>query len=74
MVMIPKIFMKTLIWTKIFKGDEMTYQNNIGFMEMIQFVQVANKDQQKQMDEIVKNEDWESYKKLIKKVLKIELI
>lgn len=51
----------------------MTYSNNIGFQEMIQFTQKATESQQKRMDQVVRDENWAEYKKLIATVLHIEL-
>jgi hypothetical protein len=51
----------------------MTYSNNIGFQEMIQFTQKATPDQQAQMDQVVRDENWSEYKELITEVLSIEL-
>ncbi len=50
------------------KLDEMTYEGNIGFEEMVKFYQKANDDQIEKMEEIIKKDDWESFKKLIRKV------
>lgn len=50
-----------------------TYTGNLGMMEMIQFVQVATDEEQKQMDELVIKEDWEAYKVLVKQVIRVEL-
>ena len=52
---------------------EITYAKNIGFEEMVSFMQIATVAQTKQMDKIVKKADWASFKKLIKKVLGKEL-
>jgi hypothetical protein len=38
-------------------------------MEMAEFYQKASKSQIKKMEEIIKNEDWESFRMLIKKVI-----
>ncbi len=46
----------------------MTYEGNIGFEEMVKFYQKANDDQIEKMEEIIKKDDWESFKKLIRKV------
>jgi len=48
---------------------EAAYAGNIGFAEMVAFYQKANAKQEKEMDKAVKNNDWESFKKLIKLVL-----
>jgi len=53
--------------------EEMVYDKNVGAIEMINFFQKATEKEVKRMMVIVKNEDWEGYKKLIKKVLKVEL-
>ncbi len=52
---------------------EMVYPGNMGAIEMINFFQKASKKQIAEMDDIVKGEDWKSYKKLINKVLGIKL-
>jgi len=52
---------------------EVAYAKNIGFEEMVSFMQVATIAQTKQMEKIVKKSDWTSFKKLIKKVLGKEL-
>ncbi len=49
------------------------YTGNLGMMEMFQFVQVATDEEQKQMDDLVKKEDWEAYKILVKRVIRVEL-
>jgi hypothetical protein len=51
----------------------MTYSNNIGLQEMIQFTQKASTDQQAKMDQAVRDENWAEYKELIATVLGIEL-
>ena len=48
--------------------DEAAYPNNIGFTEMVKFYQVANPTDIKKMEIIIKNEDWDGFKSLIKKV------
>jgi enolase len=53
---------------------EAAYPGNIGFAEMAKFYQVADDKQIKQMEEIIKNEDWEGFKKLISKVIKVKLV
>jgi hypothetical protein len=52
----------------------MTYSNNIGFQEMIQFTQKATASQQAQMDQVVRDENWAEYKELIATVLNIKLM
>jgi len=58
---------------KLKKIQEMVYDGNIGALEMFKFFQVASEKEIKEMEEIAKKEDWEAYKKLIKKVLKVNL-
>ncbi len=52
---------------------EMVYQGNIGMMEMISFFQKASKPDITKMEKAIKEEDWDVYKKLIKKVLGVSL-
>lgn len=47
---------------------------NIGFEEMVNFYNVANPQEIKKMERIIKNNDWLKFKNLIKKVLGIELM
>ena len=51
----------------------MTYSGNIGFQEMVQFSQKATAAQQAQMDQVVRDENWTAYRKLIETVLNIKL-
>lgn len=46
---------------------------NVGFEEMVKFYNEANPKQIKQMEKIVKNNNWLKFKALIKSVLGIEL-
>jgi hypothetical protein len=52
---------------------EQSYPNNQGFEEMVKFYQTANSSQLKKMEIIIKNEDWDGFKKLIKKVSDVTL-
>lgn len=52
---------------------ELAYPGNVGFQEMAMFYQKADPKTIKKMEEIIKSEDWEGFKKLIKKVLKVDL-
>jgi len=54
--------------------DEAAFRKNMGFIEMLQFVDKATPEEQAQMDKIVKKEDWKEYKRLIAKVLNIKLM
>ena len=58
-----------------FRGyvDEAAYFKNLGFIEMMQFIDKASPEEQFQMDKIVKKEDWKAFKQLITKVLKVKL-
>ena len=53
---------------------EAAYKGNIGFEEMINFYRKATPEEKKKMEEIVKNNNWNAYKKLIKDVLGVSLI
>ena len=52
---------------------EAAYAGNVGFEEMVLFFQNANIKEIDQMNKIVQKEDWNAFKKLVKKVLKTEL-
>lgn len=52
---------------------EASYPGNVGFMEMAKFYQIATKKQIKEMELIIKAEDWEQFKEMIKKVLDVQL-
>jgi hypothetical protein len=54
--------------------NEVAYGGNVGFSEMVDFYQKAGPDDIKRMEKIIKANDWESFKKLIKKVLKVKLV
>lgn len=54
--------------------NEIAYGGNVGFAEMVDFYQKANPKEIKQMESIIKNNDWTSFKKLIKKVLDVDLV
>jgi enolase len=52
---------------------EAPFPGNIGFEEMVKFYQNADKKQITEMEKIIKNNDWEGFKKQIKKVLGVKL-
>ena len=52
---------------------EAAYPNNIGFAEMVQFYQVASPSRIKDMEAIIKNEDWDGFRTLIQKVTGVKL-
>jgi len=53
--------------------DEAAYKGNLGFEEMARFYQVANDQEISEMEEILKNSDWKEFKKLIQRVLGVNL-
>lgn len=52
---------------------EAVYENNLGFVEMMNFFKNASEKEIDQMKKVVDEENWVEYKKLIYKVLKIKL-
>lgn len=52
---------------------EAAYPGNLGFEEMMRFFQKASEKDVVKMQKIVKDENWEDYKKIIKKVLGVSL-
>ena len=59
-------------FTKIL--NEVAFGGNIGFEEMVRFYQKASPDQVKEMEKLTKASDWKGFKRLIKKVLKVNLV
>lgn len=55
------------------KVDEASYDANMGFTEMVNFYQIASKDEISKLERLIKNDDWEGYKQLIYDVLKVRL-
>jgi hypothetical protein len=53
--------------------NEVSYKYNIGFQEMVQFYQKASSSEVKKMESLIKNDNWNGFKKLIKDVLGIQL-
>jgi len=53
--------------------SEASYPGNVGFQEMAMFYQQADDKQIKKMEKVIKAEDWEGFKKLIKQVLDVKL-
>lgn len=45
--------------------NEAAYENNLGFSEMVEFYQKADKSEISKMERIIQNDDWESFKDLI---------
>ena len=54
--------------------NEVAFGGNVGFSEMVRFYQVANPQEIKQMEKVIKDDDWAAFKKLIKRVLKVDLV
>jgi len=50
-----------------------SYIGNIGFIEMIQFMEKATPETQLEMENAVLENNWDKFKELIKMVLKTEL-
>jgi len=53
--------------------EEASYSGNIGFEEMVKFYDKASTDDVSKMEKFLNNDDWDGFKKLIKKVLGILL-
>lgn len=67
------ISIKIIHSTVIDHVDEMTYEGNIGFEEMVKFYQTAKDSDISKMEKLIKSEDWNSFKQLIKKVIGVIL-
>ena len=52
---------------------EAVYKGNLGAMEYFQLIQKASKKEEKEIEKAVKEGDWDTYKKLVKKILGITL-
>lgn len=57
-----------------FLKNEAAYTGNLGIEELFKFYDVANAAQIKKMETILKKNDWNAYKKLIKEVLGVNLV
>lgn len=59
---------------KIYKLlKESAYKGNIGFEEMVKFYKIATPAQEKEMERVIEEGDWDEFKELIKKVLGVNL-
>jgi len=58
---------------KHFYLKELAYQGNIGFEEMVRFMDIADETQIAKMNLFIKNNNWPGFKKLIEKVLGIKI-
>jgi hypothetical protein len=54
--------------------NELSYKGNIGFHELVLFYRKANDNEIEEMEGIIKSENWNKFKKLVKKVLSMELV
>jgi hypothetical protein len=55
------------------RQDEASYEANIGFQEMAMFYQKATHKQIEEMERIVRSEDWDGFKNMIRKVTGVKL-
>lgn len=53
--------------------NEMSYEGNLGFEEMVSFYKKASRAQQSQMETALENNDWNLFKKLVKDVIGVNL-
>lgn len=53
--------------------DEAAYEGNLGFQELVKFYQEADNTEIDKMERIIKNDDWDGFKDLIKRVLGVKL-
>ena len=53
--------------------SEASYKYNIGFQEMVDFYQKASPKVVQQMENLIKKDSWHGFKRLIKKVLGVDL-
>ena len=53
--------------------EEASYFGNLGVIEMVKFYKKATKNQIKQMEKIVSDNDMNGFKKLIKQVIGVEI-
>jgi HPt (histidine-containing phosphotransfer) domain-containing protein len=52
---------------------EASYKGNIGFMEMVQLYQKATPKEVEEIEEIIRKNDWDEYKRIVKRILGINL-
>lgn len=53
--------------------NEASYKGNLGFEEMCKYYQKANQSEIDELKKIIKKEDWDGFKKQIKKVIDVSL-
>ena len=54
--------------------NEIAFGGNVGFAEMVAFYQTASPAEMKEMEKVTKANDWDGFKKLIKRVLNVKLV
>ena len=54
--------------------NEIAFGGNVGFAEMVAFYQTASPADIAEMEKVTKANDWNGFKKLIKRVLKVKLV
>ena len=52
---------------------EASYKGNIGAIEMMKLFKNASDKEMMKIDKVINKEDWEGYKKLVKKILGVNL-
>jgi len=52
---------------------EAAYKGNFGMIEMIKLYAMMSEKEIEKLEKIVNNEDWEAYKKIVKKYLDVDL-
>jgi enolase len=53
--------------------DEATYEGNIGFEEMVDFYKKSTESEYNSMEDAISRNDWVAFKKLIKRVVGVNL-
>jgi len=53
--------------------DEASYIGNLGFQEMVELYQKATADEIKKLEDVIKENNWKEFVKLVKKILGITL-
>jgi len=56
--------------SKIF---EASYKGNVGMVEMMQLYQIMSDKEIKNLERVIADEDWDTYKKIVKWYLDIDL-
>lgn len=53
---------------------ELSYKGNVGFQEIVAFYRKATDDEIEEMEIIVQNNNWNGFRKLIKRVTGVNLL